>query len=126
MKSQLHFHHATCYSCSYVVNFIHEYLWKQICTCKSFETQTSHYHIHHITAAKHFSATATTIISQLHHITTAKHFTTAKLSYHNYTILVPQNILQRQLHFSCTLYSIKNLRFTKIRVSWNVSSSTQI
>jgi len=65
--------------------------------------------LHHITAAKHFSATATTIISQLHHIPTAKHFTTAKLSYHNYTILVPQNILQRQLHFSCTLYSIKNL-----------------
>jgi len=38
-------------------------------------------------------------------------------SYH--TILLPQNILQLQLHFSCTLYSINNLRFTKIRVSWN-------
>jgi len=42
------------------------------------------------------------------------------LSYHSYTTLVPQNILQLQLHFGCTLYSINNLRFTKIRVSWNV------
>jgi len=25
IKSQLHYHHATYYSCSYVVNFIHEY-----------------------------------------------------------------------------------------------------
>jgi len=43
------------------------------------------------------------------------------LSYHSYTTLLPQNILQLQLHFSCrpTLYSISNLRFTKIRVSWN-------
>jgi len=37
------------------------------------------------------------------------------LSYH--TTLLPQNILQLQLHFSCTLYSINNLRFTEIRVS---------
>jgi len=29
------------------------------------------------------------------------------LSYH--TTLLPQNILQLQLHFSCTLYSINNL-----------------
>jgi len=41
------------------------------------------------------------------------------LSYHSYTTLVPQNILQLQLHFSCILYSINNLSFTKIRVSWN-------
>ena len=41
------------------------------------------------------------------------------LSYHSYTSLLPQNILQLQLHFGCTLYSINNLRFTKIRVSWN-------
>jgi len=40
------------------------------------------------------------------------------LSYHSYVTLL-QNILQLQLHFSCTLYSINNLRFTKIRVSWN-------
>jgi len=39
------------------------------------------------------------------------------LSYH--TTLLPQNILQLQLHFSCTLYSINNLRFKKIRASWN-------
>jgi len=39
------------------------------------------------------------------------------LSYHSYTTLLLQNILQLQLHFSCTLYSINNLRFTKIRVS---------
>jgi len=46
-----------------------------------------------------------------------EHFT---LSYHSYTTtLLPQNILQLQLHFSCTLDCINNLRFTKIRVSWN-------
>jgi len=38
------------------------------------------------------------------------------LSYHSYTALLLHNILQLQLHFSCTLYSINNLRF---RVSWN-------
>jgi len=31
------------------------------------------------------------------------------LSYHSYTTLLPQNILQLQLHFSCTPYNIKNL-----------------
>jgi len=36
------------------------------------------------------------------------------VSYHNYTKLLPQNILPLQLHFSCTLYSINNSRFTKI------------
>jgi len=38
------------------------------------------------------------------------------LSYHSYTTLLSQNILQLQLHCSCTLCSINNLRFTKIRV----------
>jgi len=41
------------------------------------------------------------------------------LSYHSYITLLPQNILQLQLHFSFTLYSNTNLKFTKIRVSWN-------
>jgi len=41
------------------------------------------------------------------------------LSYHSYITLLLHNILQLQLHFSCTLYSINNLRFAKIRVSWN-------
>ena len=41
------------------------------------------------------------------------------VSYHSYPTLLPENILQLQLHFSCTLYSITNLRFTKIRVIWN-------
>jgi len=41
------------------------------------------------------------------------------LSYHSYTTILPQIILQLQLHFSCTLGSITNLRFTKNRVSWN-------
>jgi len=41
------------------------------------------------------------------------------LLYHSYTTLLPQIIFQLQLHFSCALYSINNLRFTKIRVSWN-------
>jgi len=39
---------------------------------------------------------------------------TFTLSYHSYTALLPQNILQLQLHFSCTLYSINNLRFKKL------------
>jgi len=39
------------------------------------------------------------------------------LSYHSCTTLLLQNILQ--LHFGCTLYSINNLRFTKIKVNWN-------
>ena len=38
-------------------------------------------------------------------------------SYHSYATLLPQTLLQLQLHFSCTLYSINNLRFAKIRVS---------
>jgi len=41
------------------------------------------------------------------------------LLYHGYTTLLPQNILQLQLRFSCTFYSINNLRFTKLGVSWN-------
>jgi len=41
------------------------------------------------------------------------------VSYHSYTTLLTQNILQLQLHFDCTLYSINNFRFTKIRFSWN-------
>jgi len=39
--------------------------------------------------------------------------------YHSYPTLLSQNILQLQLHSRCTLYSINNLRFTKIRVSCN-------
>jgi len=31
------------------------------------------------------------------------------VSYHSYPTLLPQHILQLQLHFSCTLYSINNL-----------------
>jgi len=41
------------------------------------------------------------------------------VSYHSYTTSLSQNILQLQLYFSCALYTINNLRFTKIRVSWN-------
>ena len=40
------------------------------------------------------------------------------VSYHSYPTLLPQHSLQLQLHFSLTFYSINNLRFTKIRVSW--------
>jgi len=91
IKSQLHCHHATYHSCSYVVNFIHEYFMET-----GLHLQISQ----HQASLKH------------------KNFT---LSYHrhSYTTLLPQNILQLQPHFSCTLYSINNLRFTKIRVSWN-------
>jgi len=41
------------------------------------------------------------------------------VSYHSHSTLLPQNILQLQLHLSCTLDNINNLRLTKIRVSWN-------
>jgi len=89
IKSQLHYHHAIYYSCSYVVNSIHEYF---------METDL------------HFQ-----ISQQQAHLKQEK-FT---VSYHSYSTLLPQNILQLQLQFSCTLYSTNNLRFTKIRVSWN-------
>jgi len=55
---------------------------------------------------------------QISHQARSKHENFA-LSYHSYTTLLPQNILQLQLHFSCTLYSINNLRLTKLRISWN-------
>jgi len=80
---KLHYHHATYYSCNYVVNFIHEYF---------METDM------HLQISQHQS--------NLKH----ENFT---LSYHSYTTLLPQNNLQLQLHFSCTLYNISNLRFTK-------------
>jgi len=89
MKSHLHYHHTTHYSCSYVVNFIHEYI---------METGL------HLQISQHQAS--------------LKHENFA-LSYHSYTTLLLRNISQLQLHFRCTLYSIKNLRFTKIRVSWN-------
>jgi len=43
------------------------------------------------------------------------------VSYHNYITILgqPQNILKLQIHFICTFYSINNLRFSKITVSWN-------
>jgi len=41
------------------------------------------------------------------------------VSYLSYPTLLPPNILQLHLHFSCTLYSINNLRFTKFSVGWN-------
>jgi len=84
IKSQLHYHHATYYSCSYIVNFIHNFI-------------------------HHFMETDIRLqISQ--HQASLKHenFT---LSYHSYTTLLPQNILQLQLHFSCTQCSINNSTF---------------
>jgi len=88
-KSQLHYHHTTYYSCSYVVNFIFVYF---------METDL------HLQISQHQAS--------LKH----ENFT---LSYHSYPTLLPQNVLQLQLHFNCTLYSITDSRFTKIRVSWN-------
>jgi len=77
------------YICDYVVNSVHEH----------FAETDSHLHTsQHQASLKH------------------ENFT---VSYHSHTTLPPQNILQLQLHLSCTLYSINNLRFTKIRVSWN-------
>jgi len=89
IKSQLHYHHATYYGCSYVVNFIHEYC---------METEL------HLQISQHQASLK---------------YENSTLSYHSFTTLLPQNILQLQLHFSCTLYCISNLRFTKTRVSWN-------
>jgi len=86
IKSQLPYHHATYYSCSYVVNFIHEYFMERDL---------------HLQVSQHQAS-----LKQ-------ENFT---LSYHSYTTA---EALELQLHFICTLYSIKNLRFTKIRVSWN-------
>jgi len=87
--TQLHYHHARYYSCTYVVNFIHAYFME-----KDLHLQIPQ----HQASLKH------------------ENFT---LSYHSYTTLLPQKVLQLQLHFGCTLYSMNNLRFTKIRVSWN-------
>jgi len=42
-----------------------------------------------------------------------------KTSHYHITATLPQNSLQLQLHYIWTLYSITNLRFIKIRVSWN-------
>ena len=83
IKSQLHYHHATYYSCSYVVNSIHEYFMET-----DLHLQISHHQAH----LKH------------------ENFTVSYLP----STLLPQKILQLQLHFSCTLYSINNLRFTKL------------
>jgi len=77
------------YICDYVVNSVHEY----------FAETDSH-------------------LQTLQHQGNLKHenFT---VSYHSDTTLPSQKYLQLPLHLSCTLYSINNLRFTKIRVSWN-------
>ena len=89
MKSQLHYCDTTYYSFSYVVNAVHEY----------FEVTYSHLQIsQHQASLRH------------------QNFT---VSYHSYITLVPQSILQLQLYFGCTLYSINNSRSTKIRVGWN-------
>ena len=96
IKSQLHYHHATYYSCSYVVNSIQEYFMETDLHLQIWQHQ-----------------------ARLKH----ENFT---VSYHCYPTLLPQNILQLQLHFSCALYSINNLRFTKIRVSWNGELSLHV
>jgi len=88
MKLHLHFYHTTYYRCSYVVSSVHEYF-----AVTDFHLQISQ----HQASLKHDNFTE---------------------SYHSYTTLLPQNILQLQLHFSCTLYSSNNFRFTKIRSSW--------
>jgi len=82
-------HNTLAYSCSYIVSSVHEY----------FAVTDPHLQIsQHQASLKHEIFT---------------------VSYHSYTKLLPQNILQLQLRFSCTLYSSNNLSFTKIRVSWN-------
>ena len=85
---KIHFYHTTYYSCSYVVNSVHEY----------FVETDFHLQISHQARSKHENVT---------------------VSYHSWTTLLPHNLLQLQLHFSCTFYNINNVGFTKIRVSWN-------
>jgi len=64
IKSQLHYYHATYYSCSYVFNYIHEYF---------METDLHLQISQHQASLKHENCT---------------------LSYHSYATLLPQNILQ--------------------------------
>jgi len=107
ITAELRYYHTTSYSCSYVVNSVHEY----------FAVTDSHLQIsHHQASLKH------------------ENFV---VSYHSYTTLLPQNILQLQLHFSWTLYNFNNLMFTKLRwvgivgycymfLIYNFSNSTNI
>jgi len=89
MKSHLHYYHTTYYRCSYVVNYVHEY----------FAVTDSYSQIsQHQVSLKHDNFTE---------------------SYHSYTTLLPQNVVQLQLNFSCTLHNVNNFKFTKIRDSWN-------
>jgi len=91
MKSQLHYYHTTYYRCSYVLNSIHEYF-----------------------------AVTDSLLQISQHQASLKHENLTVSFYHSYTTLLPQNILQLQLHFSWTLRnSVNNLKFKKIRVSWN-------
>jgi len=65
IKSQLHYHFATHYSCSYVVNCIHEYFMETDLQLQISRHQASLKHdyftlsYHSDTTAKHFAATAT-------------------------------------------------------------------
>jgi len=64
MKSQLHYYHTAYYSCSYVVNSVHEH----------FAVKDSLLQIlQHQERLKHENF-AVSFLSQLHHITTTKHF----------------------------------------------------
>jgi len=65
-KSQLHYHHATYYSCSYVDNFIHEYFMETDLHLQFSQNQASWKHenftlsqLHHITTAENFAGTVT-------------------------------------------------------------------
>ena len=57
IKSQLHYHHATYYSCSYVVNSIHEYFVKTDLHLQISQHQARLKHktsLYHITATPHY------------------------------------------------------------------------
>jgi len=96
IKSQAYYYHATYCSCTYVVNSVYEYLVETDSHLQISQRQAS---------LKH------------------ENFT---VSYYNYITILPQNILKLQLHFICTFYSINNLRFTKIRASWNGELPPQV
>ena len=91
IKSQLHYYLATYYNSSYVVYSLHEYF---VVTDSRLQ------------------------LSQYQASLKQENFT---VTYHSYTTLLPQKILQLQLHFSCTLSSINNLVLKNIGLVGMVS-----
>jgi len=96
------------------MKFIARNKWKTL-SLNTMKSQLHYFHttycscIHSVNSVhEYFTGTDSHLQISQHH---------ASLKHENsYTILLPQNIFLLQLHFSCTLtlYSINNLRFTKL------------